>query len=155
MPDVPVPEVNYANDPIVRCKDCRAYINSFVRWIDNGAKWVCHFCGDINKTEEYYFSNVGQDGYRDDHDSRPEFNCGTVDFIAGNEYQQKVPTTPAYIFAFDVSKGAIESGYLQLACTTLLSTIENRLLEGMQYDLTKIAFLTYDKDVHFYKLGPL
>lgn len=31
-----VPAVSFKNDPIVRCKDCRAYINPFVRWLDNG-----------------------------------------------------------------------------------------------------------------------
>ena len=156
VPEVPVPEVSFGNDPIVRCKDCRAYINPFVRWLDNGAKWVCHFCGEINRTEDYYYCDVGADGYRNDHDERPEYNCGTVDFIPVNEYSPKDgPMAPAYLFAFDVSKWAIESGYLQLACSTLLSAIENRLLPGMQNDITQIAFLTYDKDVHFYKLGPL
>jgi protein transport protein SEC24 len=28
-----VPPVHFKNDPIVRCKDCRAYINPFVRWV--------------------------------------------------------------------------------------------------------------------------
>ena len=42
-----------------------------------------------------------------------------------------------------------------MACQTLLSAIENRILPGMQNDLTQIAILTYDKDIHFYKIGPL
>ena len=63
-----MPEVNFKNDPIVRCQDCRAYINPFVRWLENGKKWVCPFCGEINQTENYYYSTIEEDGYRTDHD---------------------------------------------------------------------------------------
>ena len=80
-----MPQVSFGDEPIVRCTDCKAYINPFVRWLNNGAKWVCHFCGEINKTDEYYYSEVGQDGYRMDHDERPEFNCGTFDILPSND----------------------------------------------------------------------
>ena len=33
-----VPTANFNSKPIVRCRDCRAYINPFVKFIDNGAK---------------------------------------------------------------------------------------------------------------------
>jgi protein transport protein SEC24 len=107
-----VPEVSFGSNNIVRCKDCRAYINPFVRWLKNGGQWICHFCGEINKTEAYYYSEVGEDGYRTDHDDRAEFSCGTVDFICHHEYKTRPPMAPTYIFAFDVSKPAVDSGYL-------------------------------------------
>ena len=103
-----------------------------MRWLENGTKWLCQFCGNINKTKDNYYSQVGPDGYRLDHEQRPELSIGTVDFLtpkSTNPHSKQ--TTPAYLFAFDVSKCAIESGYLQLACTTLLNVIENRLLPGM------------------------
>jgi len=59
---------------------------------------------------------------------------------------------PTFLFAFDVSKSAIESGYLNLAVHTIKSAIENQELAGMGDERTKIAFLTYDKHVHFYNL---
>lgn len=157
---MPVPEVSFGEEQIIRCSDCKAYINPFVRWLNNGEKWICHFCGEVNKTDEFYYCGVGEDGYRNDHDDRPEFNCGTFDIIPSKGTMKNTTAgqdnrTPNYIFAFDVSKGAVESGYLQIACSTLLSAIENKLLPGMLNDLTQIAILTYDKDIHFYKIGPL
>lgn len=125
-----VPAVSFKNDPIVRCKDCRAYINPFVRWLENGAKWICPFCGDVNLTESYYYSTIEEDGYRTDHEERPEFSCGTVDFIANHEYMNRPPMPPTFLFALDVSKPAIDSGYLALACTTIKSIIEGELLAG-------------------------
>jgi protein transport protein SEC24 len=142
-----VPAVSFKNDPIVRCKDCRAYINPFVRWVENGHKWICPFCGDINKTENYYYSTIEADGYRSDHDERAEFSCGTVDFIANTEYMNRPPMPPTFLFAFDVSKPAVDSGYLALACSTVKSVIEQQLLAGQGEERTKIAFLTYDNNV--------
>lgn len=59
---------------------------------------------------------------------------------------------PTYIFAFDVSRPAVESGYLALACSTIKSVIEQELLPGQTEERVKIAFLTYDKNVQFYNL---
>jgi protein transport protein SEC24 len=142
-----VPTVSFKNDPIVRCKDCRAYINPFVRWVENGQRWICPFCGDVNKTEGYYYSTIEEDGYRTDHEERPEFSCGTVDFIANHEYMNRPPMPPTFLFAFDVSKPAIQSGYLQVACQTIKNAIEQQLLPGLQQERVKIAFLTYNDSV--------
>ena len=35
---------SFNSKPIVRCNECRAYINPFVKFIDNGNKWTCNFC---------------------------------------------------------------------------------------------------------------
>ena len=119
-----VPTVTFKNDPIVRCKDCRAYINPFVRWVQDGNAWICPFCGDLSQTPKYYYSTIESDGYRTDHDMRPELSCGSVDFICVDEYMNRPPMPPTYIFAFDASKPAVESGYLAYACSTIKSVIE-------------------------------
>jgi len=59
-----VPAVSFKNDPIVRCKDCRAYINPFAKFIENGAKWICNFCKDVNPVDKYYFSPADIKGLR-------------------------------------------------------------------------------------------
>lgn len=150
-----MPAVSFKNDPIVRCKECRAYINPFVRWIEKGAMWICPFCGEINPTDSYYYSTIEADGYRTDHDERPEFSCGTVDFIANHEYMNRPPMPPTYLFAFDVSKPAVDSGYLEQACSTIKSVIEGQLLPGMADERAKVAFITYDKHIQFYNLRPI
>jgi len=55
---------SFGTKPIVRCRDCRAYVNPFVRFIENGMKWICNFCGDINPTDNYYFSPLNNVGVR-------------------------------------------------------------------------------------------
>ena len=98
-----IPVATFSNRPIVRCKDCRAYINPFVKFVDQGQKWICNFCQDANPVENYYYSPIDINGFRQDLDSRPELIYGTVDFIASVEYMNRPPMCPTFVFLFDVS----------------------------------------------------
>ena len=51
---------NFKSKPIVRCKECRAYVNPFIKFIDNGARWICNFCKLDNITDAYYYSALDQ-----------------------------------------------------------------------------------------------
>lgn len=104
------------------------YINPFVRFIENGTKWICNLCGDVNITENYYYSPVNKLGVREDINDRVELMKGTVDFVASNEYMSRQPMPPTFVFVFDVSKQAIESQYLHTAAQTIKSVIESNYL---------------------------
>ena len=39
-----IPSTNFKNKTIVRCRECRAYANPFIKFFDNGSRWVCNFC---------------------------------------------------------------------------------------------------------------
>lgn len=43
-----IPCISFNNKPIIRCFDCRAYINPFVKFIEKGHKWICNFCKSAN-----------------------------------------------------------------------------------------------------------
>ena len=34
---------------LVRCTDCRAYINPFVSFVDGGRRWICNMCNRYNE----------------------------------------------------------------------------------------------------------
>ena len=53
-----------------------------------------------------------------------------------------------YVFCLDVSRSAVETGYLKVFCDVLLEELEK--LPGDSR--THIGFLTYDRVVHFYSL---
>ncbi len=89
-------------------------------------------------------------GLRQDHEERTELKNGSVDFIASNEYMNRPPMPPTYIFVLDVSKPALDTGYLATAVATIKSVIEGQLLPGGER--TRIGFVTYDSAVHFYNL---
>ena len=59
-------------------------MNPFIKFIDNGARWICNFCRLDNVTEGYYYSALDQSGQRQDFYERPELYSGSYDFIASD-----------------------------------------------------------------------
>ena len=62
------------------------------------------------------------------------------------------PMPPIFVFIFDVSQPALDSGYLAQATFTLKGLIEEGALPGG--DRTKVCFLAYDKALYFFNLRP-
>ena len=137
--------------PIVRCRECRAYVNPFVKFIDNGARWICNFCRLDNVTDGYYYSQLDrQTQQRLDLDDRPELWSGSVDFIADSAYMSRPPMPPTFIFLLDVSKMAVDSGYLTQATTTIKGILDEGTLPGNER--TRVAFIAFDKNLYYFNL---
>lgn len=80
---------------------------------------------------------------------RPEVRSSTIEFIAPSEYMLRPPQPAMYLFLFDVSIIAQQSGYLESACSVL-----NRHLDEMPGDArTQVGFICYDSFVHFYSMA--
>lgn len=117
---------------------------------------------------------------RMDHVQRPELNRGTVDFIVSEAYWAqhpppkinlsyasveppptgtKKPVPLDYLFAFDVSHDAIETGFLKTACDLLRTVLYGGTsVDGQQIEpcfpaASRIAIMTYDLTLHFYDLN--
>jgi len=148
-PNVPeTPLVDLGAGQVVRCEQCRAYMNPFVQWHENGTTWSCNFCGSLNTTPSSYYCGLDANGKRHDADKRPELNHGSVEFVAPDEYMVRVPVPPAYVFVLDVSFNAVQSGMLASACEAILESLD--ALPGG--DRTHVAIITFDTAVHFYSL---
>ena len=145
-----IPSVSFGKNAIVRCYSCRAYINPFVVFKNNGSEWECNLCHLTNKTEGYYYKGTDSAGVRLDFEERPELHSGSVDFVANNEYMNRPPMPPTFIFCFDVSQPAVESGYLAMAVQTIKGVIEEDALPGGER--TRVCFLAFDKQLYFFNL---
>jgi protein transport protein SEC24 len=77
-------------------------------------------------------------------------NYSTFDIKATMDYASRVPMKPTFLFTIDVSKPAIESGYVEAVASTIRNVIEGDQLPGG--DDAKIGFITYDSSLHFYNL---
>ncbi|KAF4098121.1 protein transport protein Sec24A [Onychostoma macrolepis] len=139
-----LPVVTSSN--IVRCRSCRTYINPFVTFMD-ARRWKCNLCHRVNDVPEEFMYNPVSRSYGAPH-KRPEVQNATIEFIAPSEYMLRPPQPAVYLFLLDVSHNALETGYLDVVCQTLLDNLDS--LPGDTR--TKIGFITFDSTIHFYNL---
>ncbi|XP_050390937.1 protein transport protein Sec24A isoform X2 [Patella vulgata] len=132
---------------IVRCRSCRTYINPYVHFVDQ-RRWKCNLCYRVNDLpEEFTFDPVTKT--YGDPQRRPEIRSATIEFIAPSEYMLRPPQPAVYLYLLDVSFNAIETGYLNLFCQTLLEEIDK--IPGDSR--TQIGFLAYDRSLYFFNLA--
>lgn len=131
---------------IVRCRACRTYINPFVSFLDQ-RRWKCNLCYRVNDVPEEFMYNPVSRSYGEPH-KRPEVQNATIEFIAPSEYMLRPPQPAVYLFVLDVSHNAVETGYLNTLCQSLLDNLNS--LPGDSR--TKIGFITFDSTIHFYSL---
>ncbi|XP_020299458.1 protein transport protein Sec24A isoform X2 [Pseudomyrmex gracilis] len=131
---------------IVRCRVCRTYINPFVDIIDL-RRWKCNLCSRLNELPEEFLFDPVTKSYGDPL-RRPEVRTGTIEFIAPSEYMVRPPQPAVYLFVMDVSRLAVESGYLQIVCNTI--TDELSRLPGDSR--TQVGFLAVDSALHFFSM---
>uniref|UniRef100_A0A0E0RGN8 Zinc finger Sec23/Sec24-type domain-containing protein n=1 Tax=Oryza rufipogon TaxID=4529 RepID=A0A0E0RGN8_ORYRU len=144
----PIQLVDFGGMGPIRCSRCKAYINPFMRFIDQGKHFVCNLCGFSNDTPREYLCNLGPDGRRRDADDRPELCRGTVEFIASKEFLVRDPMPAVYFFLIDVSMNAIQTGATAAACSAISQALSD-LPEGPR---TMVGIATFDSAIHFYSL---
>ncbi|ONM19368.1 Protein transport protein Sec24-like CEF [Zea mays] len=132
----------------IRCSRCKAYINPFMKFVDQGRHFICNLCGFRNDTPRDYMCNLGPDGRRRDADDRPELSRGTVEFVATKEFLVRDPMPAVYFFLIDVSMNAIQTGATAAACSAISQAISD-LPEGPR---TMVGIATFDSAIHFYSL---
>ncbi|KAJ4810599.1 Protein transport protein sec24 [Rhynchospora pubera] len=144
----PIQLVDFGEMGPVRCIRCKAYINPFMRFIDQGRRFVCNLCGFGNDTPRDYICNLGPDMRRRDADERPELCRGTVEFVATKEFMVREPMPAVYFFLVDVSMNAVGTGATAAACSAISQAISD-IPEGPR---TMVGIATFDSTIHFYSL---
>ncbi|WVZ51990.1 hypothetical protein U9M48_003086 [Paspalum notatum var. saurae] len=144
----PIQLVDFGEMGPIRCSRCKAYINPFMRFVDQGRHFICNLCGFRNDTPRDYMCNLGPDGRRRDADERPELCRGTVEFVATKEFLVRDPMPAVYFFLIDVSMNAVQTGATAAACSAIAQAISD-VPEGPG---TMVGIATFDSAVHFYSL---
>lgn len=149
----PVPSISFgAVGTIIRCKECRTYINPFVQWESNGRRWMCNLCGSSQATPDAYYSSLDESGRRADRFDRHELSKGAVEYIAPGEYMVRPPQAPVFMFVIDVSYTAVVTGMLDTVVSGIKEAIQSGRIPGGSR--TQVGIITYDTSLHFYNLNP-
>ena len=160
-----VPVLDFGETGPPRCRRCRTYINPFMSFRSGGNKFVCNMCTFPNDVAPEYFAPTDPSGVRVDRAQRPELTMGTVEFLVPKEYWAKEPVGLRWLFLIDVSREAVDRGFLEAFCTGILGALFEDDQEDSDYEKvegdnpttkrcipagSKVGFVTYDKAMHFY-----
>ena len=163
--ETPIPVLDFGEIGPPRCRRCRAYINPFMTFRSGGNKFVCNMCTFANEVGSEYFAPTDPSGVRVDRSQRPELTVGTVEFMVPKEYWAKEPVGLRWLFLIDVGQEAINRGFLEAFCEGVLGALYGGGEEGHGEDTqnggspgserkiplgSKVGFVTFDKDIHFY-----
>lgn len=160
--ELEIPVLDFGETGPPRCHRCRAYINPFMVFRSGGNKFVCNMCNYANDVPPEYFCATTPQGARVDREQRPELMRGTVEFLVPKEYWSQEPVGLRWIFLIDVGQEALNKGFLEAFCEGILAALygsddsteedgssKRRIPEG-----SKVGFVTFDKDIHFYNMNP-
>jgi len=146
--DGAVPVVDFGDVGPVRCERCRAYVNPFFAFSDGGRTYTCNMCGMVNQTPRDYYCEVDHNGYRRDHNERPELCRGVVEFVAPPEYQARPPRPPPIVCLVESSYAAVAGGIFHAVITAI-----GAILPSLPPH-TEFAIVTFDDGVHFFNVKP-
>ena len=160
-----IPVLDFGEQGPPRCRRCRTYVNPFMMFRSGGNKLVCNMCTFPNDVSTDYFAPTDPSGVRVDRDQRPELKMGTVEFMVPKEYWAKEPVGLRWLFLIDVGQEAINRGFLEAFCEGILGALYGEDLRVEDEDDpdgdgtepmrsipagSKVGFVTFDKEVHFY-----
>lgn len=160
----PIPVLDFGDAGPPRCRRCRTYINPFMTFRSGGNKFICNMCTHANDVPPEYFAPTDPSGVRVDRLQRPELMLGTVEFMVPREYWNKEPVPLHLVFLIDVSMEASSRGFLEGFCNGILDSlygqdedtpsdpeVEMKKKEKLPPG-SKIAIVTFDREIHFYNL---
>lgn len=159
--DEQVPEISwdYVNGGPLRCNRCRAYINSTVQFTHSN-KFICNLCQFANPIPTEYSSPLDQNFRRVDHAQRPELNKGVVDYVLPEAYWEKENLKPVplhQVFLIDVSVQAAQLELPRLTAEAIRASLYKWTEDGEEISTlppgSKIAIITFDKNIQFYNLS--
>lgn len=159
--ELEIPVLDFGDIGPPRCHRCRAYINPFMVFRSGGNKFVCNMCNYANDVPPEYFCATTPQGARVDREQRPELMRGTVEFLVPKEYWNKQPVGLRWLFLIDVGQEAYNKGFIAAFCEGVLEALYGQNDESEETDETnrrlpkgsKVGFITFDKDIHFYNLS--
>lgn len=132
---------------IVRCAICRAYINPYVK-IGDQRSWQCTICNRLNELPPQFIYDYDSQQYYD-LGTKPELNSETVEYLASAEYMIRPPQPACFMFVFECSKTAVDTGYIP----TLASAIANSLDSIPGDARASIGFIAYDSNLHYFSFS--
>lgn len=137
-------------DPL-RCNKCKTFCNPFWEFIEKGRRVRCNICGDLNQVDARHFSELGEDGYPANVRDRVELMNGCFEICVGEDFSNKTPSYPSYLFVVDVSQASVKAGIAQSAFAAIHAAIKGAMLCGQRESTFGIVCI--DTKLHLIKFS--
>lgn len=147
--ELSIPTVDFGEDGPLRCGRCRAYVNPYAKFLENGHKWRCNLCLIENEVPRGYQCSMDSYGRRRDYEDRPELSRGTVEFLVGKAMSGGTQREPLVVFAIDVSHKSIANGMLEAVAASIKSVLPHLPTPKR----TRVGIFTFDSALHFYDMS--
>jgi protein transport protein SEC24 len=148
--EAPVPVVDAGPQGPIRCLRCRAYMNSWNKFVAEGRQYVCSVCYTPNPVPDYYYCNLDANGVRRDRAERAELSRGSVEWVATPDFIQRPPQDPCYLFVLDVSYAAAATGLID----TAVEAVRGAIALVAQNPRARVGIVTYHQELQFYSVRP-
>jgi protein transport protein SEC24 len=135
---------------VPRCNECRAYVNPFFQFLENGHKMRCNLCGLVNPVPPSYYKGLDSNGFIKGFENSPELYSGSVEFIVNEDYSARTPKDPTYFFLIDISKSSYESNIPYYSIYAIKDAILNQRFNGGLNCCFGIGF--FDGNIHMLDL---
>lgn len=136
---------------VPRCSKCRAYVNPFFQFLENGYKMKCNLCGHIDNTPLTYYKGIDSNGIIKGFENSPELYSGSVEFIVNEDYSARTPKEPTYFFLIDISKSSYEANIPYYSIYAIKDAVVNGRFNGGKACSFGIGF--FDTSIHLLDLG--
>ena len=132
------------NGTIPRCSTCKSFYNPFCQIINDYSSYKCNICFSLNE-----LNNIDIDTIKK-IENNP--NNEVYEIFANSDYIENSPMSSNFVFIFDVTDKAINSGVIKTFIETLRYVVNNNyFLNG---ERTFVSFISFNNTgVSFYKIN--
>ena len=141
-------EASNRSTTIAYCYECDGYVNPFTQVI-NEYEWTCNFCGSWNSLAVQNKCHLRLDCPIANSLEFPRAKNEQMDVdMRRINTASKANLADTYLYVFDTSRRAVESGYLPLVADVILSELDALA----QSPSARMGFVTFGREIHLYKL---
>lgn len=163
---------------LVRCHECKAYINPYIKLHERSNRWECNMCGTVNTLpmpappEPIEHAGSGGGGFfgglwgssgeqrapptAPSALDRPDLRAAEVEYVLSpseaHEYGARTsPLARKLVLAFDTSAESVRSGALAAACQAARKALVAAAAAPGGAE-TKVAVVEFGEHVHLYRV---
>jgi len=136
----------YIDNTPMRCEECHCFLNPFWEFLGKGDRARCNLCNHVNVVPNEKYMPLNEYMVPTNFEERPELITGVYEMKVGEDFANKTPSDPSYLFIIDVTPKAIQTGATHAMLSCIQSAVNDNLLNGGVN--AQIGIVCFDSKIH-------